>query len=119
MRASDGKLMWRYPAVANGTANIATPVFFDNNVFYSSDYGTGGALLRCAPQNGEVRAQEVYFTRDMQNHHGGSWSGEWLSLRLQQRDPDLPRVRDRQGDVAAPQRRQGIARLRGRLTCIC
>ena len=71
VRASDGKLMWRHPAVSNSTANIATPVFFDNKVFYSSDYGTGGALLALRAQNGEVRAQEVYFTRDMQNHHGG------------------------------------------------
>jgi outer membrane protein assembly factor BamB len=71
VRASDGKLMWRHTAVSNSTANIATPVFFDNKVFYSSDYGTGGALLALRAQNGEVRAQEVYFTRDMQNHHGG------------------------------------------------
>jgi outer membrane protein assembly factor BamB len=71
VRASDGKLMWRHPAVSNSTANIATPVFFDNKVFYTSDYGTGGALLALRAQNGEVRAQEVYFTRDMQNHHGG------------------------------------------------
>jgi outer membrane protein assembly factor BamB len=71
VRASDGKLMWRHPAVSNNTANIATPVFFDNKVFYSSDYGTGGAMLALQAQNGEVRAQEVYFTRDMQNHHGG------------------------------------------------
>ena len=71
VRASDGKLMWRHPSVANDTANIATPVYADNKVFYSSDYGTGGALLALRAQNGEVRAQEVYFTRDMQNHHGG------------------------------------------------
>ena len=71
IRASDGKLMWRHPSVANDTANIATPVYADNKVFYSSDYGTGGALLALRAQNGEVRAQEVYFTRDMQNHHGG------------------------------------------------
>ena len=71
VRASDGKLMWRHTAVSNGTANIATPVFHDNKVFYTSDYGTGGALLALRAQNGEVRAQEVYFTRDMQNHHGG------------------------------------------------
>ena len=45
VRASDGKLMWRYPRVANQTANIATPVFADNKVFYTSAYGTGGALL--------------------------------------------------------------------------
>ena len=71
VRATDGKLMWRYPAVANGTANIATPVFDGNRVFYTSDYGTGGALLALSAKGGEVRAQEVYFTRDMQNHHGG------------------------------------------------
>jgi outer membrane protein assembly factor BamB len=71
VRASDGKLMWRHTAVSNGTANIATPVFHDNKVFYTSDYGTGGALLALRAQDGEVRAQEVYFTRDLQNHHGG------------------------------------------------
>jgi len=71
VRASDGKLMWRHQAVANNTANIATPVFADNKVFYSSDYGTGGALLGLRAEGGEVRAQEIYFTRDMQNHHGG------------------------------------------------
>ncbi|MEP7271501.1 MAG: PQQ-binding-like beta-propeller repeat protein, partial [Acidobacteriota bacterium] len=29
LRASDGELMWSYKPVANGTANIATPVFND------------------------------------------------------------------------------------------
>ena len=45
VRASDGRLMWRYQHVANDTANIATPVFSDNKVFYTSAYGTGGVLL--------------------------------------------------------------------------
>jgi outer membrane protein assembly factor BamB len=71
VRASDGKLMWRYRPVANNTANAATPIFFDNKVFYASDYGTGGALLGLRAEGGEVKAQEIYFTREMQNHHGG------------------------------------------------
>ena len=71
VRASDGKLMWRYAKAANRTANITTPVFHDNKVFYTSAYGTGGALLALTAQGGEVKAQEVYFTREMQNHHGG------------------------------------------------
>jgi outer membrane protein assembly factor BamB len=71
VRASDGKLMWHFERVANRTANITTPVFFDNKVLYSSAYDTGGALLALTAQNGEVKAQQVYFTRDMQNHHGG------------------------------------------------
>ncbi|QQS47927.1 MAG: PQQ-like beta-propeller repeat protein [Acidobacteriota bacterium] len=71
VRASDGKLMWRYDKAANGTANCTTPVFSNNKVFFSSAYGTGAALLDLTPQGGEVRAREVYFTRDMMNHHGG------------------------------------------------
>ena len=67
VRASDGKLMWRYRPVANSTANITTPVFSDNRVFYSSAYGTGGELLGLRAEGGEVRAQEIYFTRDMEN----------------------------------------------------
>jgi len=71
VRATDGKLMWRYTQVANGTANITTPVFSDNKVFFTSAYGTGGALLGLRVVGEEVRAQEIYFTREMQNHHGG------------------------------------------------
>src|SRR5919206_4703339 len=71
VRASDGKLMWRFQQVANGTATVATPVFADNKVFYTSNYGTGAALLGLSAQNGEVKAQQIYFTREMQNHHGG------------------------------------------------
>src|SRR5262245_44776387 len=71
IRASDGKLMWRYPRAANRTANIATPVFSNGKVFYTSGYDTGGALLRLTAQGGEVQAAEAYFTRDMKNHHGG------------------------------------------------
>jgi outer membrane protein assembly factor BamB len=71
VRASDGKLMWNYGRVANGTANISTPVFHDNKVFYSSAYDTGAVLLGLTAQAGDVKAQEIYFTREMQNHHGG------------------------------------------------
>ncbi|MFN0085702.1 MAG: PQQ-binding-like beta-propeller repeat protein [Blastocatellia bacterium] len=71
VRASDGKLMWRYDRPANRTANCATPVFGDNKVFFSSGYGTGGGLLNLSAQNGEVKMQEAYFTKEMQNHHGG------------------------------------------------
>jgi len=71
VRASDGKLMFRYPNAANRTANVATPVYSDNRVFFASGYGTGGGLLNLTVQNGEVAATEAYFTRDMKNHHGG------------------------------------------------
>jgi outer membrane protein assembly factor BamB len=71
VRASDGKLMFRYQKAANYVANVATPIFSNNKVFFSSAYGTGAGLLDLTAQNGEVRAREVYFTRNMKNHHGG------------------------------------------------
>jgi outer membrane protein assembly factor BamB len=71
VRAADGKLMWRYEKVSNRTANITTPVFYDNKVFYTSGYDTGCALLSVKAQGGEVKADEIYFNREMMNHHGG------------------------------------------------
>jgi outer membrane protein assembly factor BamB len=71
VRASDGKLMWSYSNANNRVANCATPVFADNKVFFSSAYGTGGALLNLTADKGEVKATEAYFTKEMQNHHGG------------------------------------------------
>jgi outer membrane protein assembly factor BamB len=71
VRASDGKLMWRYERVSNRTANITTPVVHGDKVFYTSAYGTGCALLGLKAQGGELRAEEIYFSRDIQNHHGG------------------------------------------------
>ena len=63
VRASDGKLMFRYPKAANNVANIATPVFFNNKVFFTSGYGAGGGLLDLSAKDGEVAANEVYHTQ--------------------------------------------------------
>jgi outer membrane protein assembly factor BamB len=71
VRASDGKLMWRNSSASNRTANIATPVYSDGRVFFTSSYGTGATLLGLRASGNEVRAEEIYFTRDMKNHHGG------------------------------------------------
>ena len=69
---NNGKRLWSYEQVANGIANVATPVVRENRVFVSSDYGTGAALLELTPSGGGMRAKEIYFTRDMRNHHSSS-----------------------------------------------
>ena len=73
VRASDGKLLWSYNRVANGTANIPTPVVKGDYVFASTSYQTGSALLRLAKAGDGVQATEVYFFEpaSLQNHHGG------------------------------------------------
>jgi outer membrane protein assembly factor BamB len=63
--------MWRYEKAANGTANCTTPVYADSKVFYTSAYGTGCGLLHLTNEGGTLKADEKYFSRDMQNHHGG------------------------------------------------
>ena len=71
--ADDGRFLWNYNRVANGTANIPTPIVHKDMVFCSTGYGTGSALLRIVPDGTGVKAEEVYFldSKTLQNHHGG------------------------------------------------
>jgi outer membrane protein assembly factor BamB len=71
--ASDGALLWRYDRAANSRRiNCSTPIYHDGFVFAASAYGNGGGLVRLSRDaSGGVKAEEVYFTKDMQNHHGG------------------------------------------------
>jgi outer membrane protein assembly factor BamB len=68
----DGRLLWSYNKVSNNTANIATPIVRGTRVFLSSDYGTGAALLEVRAAGNIASASEVYFTREMRNHHASS-----------------------------------------------
>ena len=71
--ASDGKFLWRYDKPANRMGlNCSTPLYHDGMVFASSAYGAGGGLVKLSKDaDGVVKAEEVYATTDMQNHHGG------------------------------------------------
>jgi outer membrane protein assembly factor BamB len=71
--AETGEFLWGYNRVANGTANIPTPLVDGDYVFCSSGYGTGAALLKLVANGDGVDAQEVYFLdgKTFQNHHGG------------------------------------------------
>ncbi len=72
--AATGKLLWGYNKVANGTANVPTPIISGDYVFCSSGYDDGGsALLKLTGKRGEVTAQEVWYknNKQLQNHHGG------------------------------------------------
>jgi outer membrane protein assembly factor BamB len=41
-------------------------------VFAASAYGVGGALVKLSKEgSGDINAEEVYFSKRMQNHHGG------------------------------------------------
>ncbi|HEX6715520.1 MAG TPA: PQQ-binding-like beta-propeller repeat protein [Pyrinomonadaceae bacterium] len=67
--ANNGRLLWDYARPSNDTANVATPIVRANRVFISSDYGTGGGVVEIKPDN---KAQEIWFSKDMRNHHSSS-----------------------------------------------
>lgn len=69
---NDGKVLWEYSRPSNNVANVATPVVRGNRIWISSDYGTGGGLVEIKADAKGVTASEVYFTKEMRNHHSSS-----------------------------------------------
>ena len=72
--AGNGKLLWRYDAPSYGKyggINIATSIVSGNTVFAACGYGVGAGLARIEKTSEGFAAREVYFTKEMKNHHGG------------------------------------------------
>jgi outer membrane protein assembly factor BamB len=71
--AKTGKFLWGYNRIANAVANIPTPVVRGNQVFVTTSYETGSALLEITRDGDRWNAKEVYFLKysDFENHHGG------------------------------------------------
>jgi len=73
--AKTGKLLWRYARPAHqadwGDVNVMTPIVAGDTVFASSNYKTGGGLCKITKTATGLTATEVWFTKDMANHHGG------------------------------------------------
>src|SRR6185436_1526872 len=48
-------------------------------VFAASAYGTGGGLAKIATDGAAQKAEQVYFVKKMDNHHGGIVKvGDWM-----------------------------------------
>jgi outer membrane protein assembly factor BamB len=71
--AKSGEMLWQYNRPANGMGiNCSTPIYHDGLVFAASAYGAGGGAVKLnKTSEGKFEAEEVYFTTNMQNHHGG------------------------------------------------
>jgi len=53
-------------------ANYNEAAVVDGLVFAASSYGAGGGAVKLSKDaSGAVKAEEVYFTSNMENHHGG------------------------------------------------
>ncbi len=72
--AETGQLLWHYKRIANGTANIPTPIVQGDFVFCSTGYDDGGsALLKLERSGRTINYREIYYhkSNELQNHHGG------------------------------------------------
>ena len=63
----DGTLLWKAEWPGK-TAVIPTPIVANNQVFVTSGYGVGCTLIQIDAEN---KTKEVYFNKNMKNHHGG------------------------------------------------
>ena len=70
---ADGRLLWEYTGVkTRQKIHVATPVVDHNRVFVSADYGVGCGLVELKPMGKGIQVEEVYFNRNMRNHHSSS-----------------------------------------------
>ncbi len=71
--AFDGELLWRYDKPSNRMGiNCSSPLHIDGKVFAASAYGSGGGLAKLSKDGKDgIKAEEVWFSEDMENHHGG------------------------------------------------
>ena len=68
-----GRLYWRYPWPTMMDCNVATPIPAGDDIFISSGYGHGCALLKVAPQDsGALDVDLVYKHNRMRNHFSTS-----------------------------------------------
>ncbi|HLW67436.1 MAG TPA: PQQ-binding-like beta-propeller repeat protein [Gemmataceae bacterium] len=69
--STDGKVLWQQNVCVNGVAICPSPIFSDNCVYITSDYGAGCALVKLTASGGGIQSELVYNNKNMQNHHGG------------------------------------------------
>lgn len=68
--ADSGKFLWRYSNPAAGI-NCTTPIYYQQCVYAAAAYNKGGGLVQLTRDGDNVKTEEVYFHKEMQNHHGG------------------------------------------------
>jgi outer membrane protein assembly factor BamB len=71
--AESGEHQFTNPTTGNRTAVIPTPIIVGNQIYHSSAYKAGNALLTLSANGGKVNMEQVYHLdkESMENHHGG------------------------------------------------
>jgi len=71
VRASDGKLLWRYPHKVYTEQNITTPIFHDGFLIISGCVRKGTTSLRLRVSGDECSVEEHWHNETLDNKQGG------------------------------------------------
>ncbi len=71
VNADTGKLLFRHPHETQHDANVANPVFHEGQVVVSSGYRGGTQAVKLTVDGGEVTAEQIWKSEELDCHHGG------------------------------------------------
>ena len=93
VNADTGDLLFRHEHVTDWDVNATDPIYHQGHVFICSGYGSGSELLKINVDGGKVSVEQVWESKELDNHHGGvllldgylygaahPGSGKWVCL---------------------------------------
>jgi len=71
VNADTGELLWKFPHKTEYDVNATSPIYHDGQVFITSGYGSGSAMLKLRVDGKKASVEQVWQSKDLDNHHGG------------------------------------------------
>jgi len=71
VEADTGRLLWRFEHVTHADENIIRPVVHAGEIFVSTIFEAGSLKLKISVDGGQMRAERVWRSDDLDNQHGG------------------------------------------------
>lgn len=71
VHADTGELLWRFPHGNERGTNCPTPIHHGGHLFICTGARVGGVLLRMKIDGQKAAVEEVWRTKELDNHHGG------------------------------------------------
>ncbi len=70
VNAENGDLLWHVMHESYADENVMIPIFYDGYIFIST-LATGSVKWKIAVEDGKVGLEEIWRTKELDNHHGG------------------------------------------------
>jgi outer membrane protein assembly factor BamB len=71
VHAGTGELLATFPHKTSYDVNATSPIYHDGHIFITSGYGSGSALLKVKVEGQKMSVEQVWASKDLDNHHGG------------------------------------------------